>query len=148
MSPHLVADAADAHTRDLRHLARRPWNRLRHAHAGLTSDPADRELHQLRIRAKQARYTVEAVADAVGGRRPHELAAALTELQDVLGAHQDAVVGQAWLRANVSRPGTEPGRAYAAGMLAALLRADARRARRALPATWHRASRRRLRAWM
>ncbi len=60
-------------------------------------EPLADDLHELRIRAKRLRYVVELVADLVGrdGRR---LLDDLAKLQDVLGAHQDAVVGGELLR--------------------------------------------------
>jgi hypothetical protein len=64
----------------------------------------------------------------------------------VLGAHQDAVVAEAWLRERIAAG--DPVETYATGMLAGLLRVDALQATRALPDAWHRASRRRLRSWM
>jgi CHAD domain-containing protein len=146
MAPRLRPTAASATKRDLVRLARRPWKRLAREYSALSAEPPDSALHALRIRAKRARYAVEAVADAVGGKRPRRLAAALTDLQDVLGAHQDAVIAQAWLHDRVG--GENPDESYAAGVLAGLLRADARAARDALAEAWHRASRPRLRTFL
>jgi CHAD domain-containing protein len=156
IAPRVRPEALRASRRDLAALARRPWKKLRRDHAALGPDPSDETLHALRIRAKRARYAVEAVADAVGGERPHALASALTGLQDVLGAHQDAVVAQAWLRAHVGaahgvddngdRP--TPAETFAAGMLAGLLHADALAAVEQLPRAWRRTDHRKLRAWM
>jgi CHAD domain-containing protein len=152
MAPRLQPSALSANERDFTRLARRPWKRLARAYARLGPEPSDEALHALRIRAKRARYAIEAIADAVGGERPHEFAAALTDIQTVLGDHQDAVVAQAWLRARVGPASRAPAVAapaiYGAGMLAGLLRADALAATAALPGAWRRASRRRLRSWM
>lgn len=146
MTPRLRPSAASATGRDLVRLVRRPWKLLARAHAALGDDPQDAALHALRIRAKRARYAVEAVAGAVGGDEPRTFAAALTNLQDVLGAHQDAVVATTWVQEHSD--GADPTEAYAAGVLAGLLRADAQTARDALPDAWHRASRRRLRGFL
>jgi CHAD domain-containing protein len=156
IAPRVRPDALDAGTRELARLARTPWKKLARDHARLGPDPSDGVLHALRIRAKRARYAVEAVADFVDGDAPHELAAALTNLQDVLGAHQDAVVAQAWLREElerelaVRRNGERPGpaQAYAAGMLAGLLRADAVAAAEDVPAAWKKTDRKHLTSWM
>jgi CHAD domain-containing protein len=151
MAPRLRPAAASATKRDVVRLARRPLKRLAREHAALGAEPSDPALHALRIRAKRARYAVEAVADAVGGKRPHKLAAALTKLQDVLGAHQDAVVAQSWLRDRAGRADADSpqiNESYAAGVLAGLLRADALAAREALPEAWHRASLPRLRSFL
>jgi CHAD domain-containing protein len=156
IAPRVRTEAFHASTRDLARLARAPWKKLKRDHARLGPSPADEVLHALRIRAKRARYAVEAVSGFIDGEAPHELAAALTSLQDVLGAHQDAVVAQTWLhdelareltaRLNGDRPA--PAQAYAAGMLAGLLRADAIAAVEELPAAWRRTDRHRLTSWM
>jgi len=125
----------DPEVRDRRavvRLTRKPWKRLRHAVDALTDEPADPELHEIRKRAKQARYAYEATAPIIGpaaGRLAKELAG----LQDVLGAHQDAVVATDWLY----RTAVEVGDArtgYAAGRLAQLFDDE----RRALRSEWRR----------
>jgi CHAD domain-containing protein len=146
MAPRVRASAATATAADVTRLARRPWKQLRRDYRALGSNPPDPALHAVRIRAKRARYAVEAVAGAVDGDEPREFAAALTGLQDVLGDHQDAVVAEAWLRARLAIG--NPLETYSTGMLAGLLRADALAATDALPAAWRRANRRRLRSWM
>jgi CHAD domain-containing protein len=57
------------------------------------ADDSDAELHEARKTYKQARYAVEVFEDA-GGKRAKKLIKALTDLQDVLGAHQDSVVAR------------------------------------------------------
>jgi CHAD domain-containing protein len=57
------------------------------------ADGSDAELHEARKAYKQARYAVEVFEDE-GGKRAKELIKALTDLQDVLGAHQDSVVAR------------------------------------------------------
>ena len=146
MAPRLQPDAVSATTNDLTRLALRPWKRLRRDYLALGTDPEDAALHAVRIRAKRARYAVEAVARAVDSEQPRKFAAALTALQDVLGDHQDAVVAEAWLRARIV-PG-DPAATYAIGMLAGLLRVDALAATAAVPLAWKRASRRELRTWL
>jgi CHAD domain-containing protein len=154
IAPRFAPEAVKTSTRDVARLARKPWKQLQRDHAALGTDPSDPALHALRIRAKRARYAVEAVAGAVGGEKPLRLADAITEVQDVLGAHQDAVVAQTWLHQHLMTldAGTDGGvgapTIYAAGVLAGLLRADAIAATEALPEVWRRASRRNLRAWM
>ena len=53
----------------------------------------DAELHEARKAYKQARYAVEVFASAAG-KPAKQLVNALTDLQDVLGAHQDSVVAR------------------------------------------------------
>jgi CHAD domain-containing protein len=53
----------------------------------------DHELHEARKAYKRARYAVEVFEPTVG-QPGRQLVKALTELQDVLGAHQDSVVAR------------------------------------------------------
>jgi len=146
IAPRVQPDAVSATADNLTRLARKPWKRLRRDYVALGADPPDAALHAVRIRAKRARYAVEAVAAAIDSDQPRKFAAALTGLQDVLGDHQDAVVAEAWLRARIASG--NPAETYATGMLAGLLRDDALAATAALPRAWHRASRRQLRSWL
>jgi len=57
----------------------------------------DAELHEARKAYKRARYAVE-VFEPSAGKPVKDLVKALTELQDVLGAHQDSVVAREILR--------------------------------------------------
>ncbi len=57
------------------------------------ADGEDAELHEARKAYKRARYAVEVFAPAAG-RPGKQLVSALTDLQDVLGAHQDSVVAR------------------------------------------------------
>lgn len=56
-----------------------------------------RSLHDVRIRAKRLRYALEFFA-AAAGPEAATLIERLTELQDLLGAHQDAVIGARLVR--------------------------------------------------
>ena len=129
----------------LREVVRGPWRRLRDAVRALPDEPRDTELHNLRILVKRARYAAEAV-DPAFGKPARAFARALTGVQDVLGEHQDAVLASEWLRRNAAP--LEEAVGFAAGQLAMLEHADARRARDAWPAAWRRAERRRLRDWL
>src|SRR5262249_55001256 len=60
-------------------------------HAG--RDPEDAILHELRKRAKRVRYAAER-ASAAGDDSLSGLGRSAKALQDVLGIHQDAVVGE------------------------------------------------------
>jgi CHAD domain-containing protein len=93
----------------LQPLAADALRKLRKAYRSTPDDPADDELHALRIHAKRARYAAELVG---GGKRVREYLAALKEVQDVVGGHQDAVVAEAKLRAVATA-----GSAVAAGRL-------------------------------
>jgi CHAD domain-containing protein len=105
---------------------RRSAKRMRAALNGLSPDPADEVLHEVRIEAKRLRY----VLDALGGLGPAAplkfLVSTLKETQDSLGRFQDRSLLLARLRAGVGefRSGAVPGDPLAYGMLVGVLIAD------------------------
>jgi CHAD domain-containing protein len=119
----------------------RRWRRLAAVAGALGAEPSDQALHRVRILAKRCRYAAEAAAPVVG-RRMGRFAAAIEEVQDLLGSHQDAVVAEAWLRAAAT-----PDDALAAGELIVMQRLERDRLRDAWPATWAAASAPKLRRW-
>jgi CHAD domain-containing protein len=126
-------------------LAVKPWKKLRDAVHALDDDPPDPELHQVRIRAKRARYAAEAVVPAVG-KGPKRFAKAVAHLQDVLGEHQDAVVAGQWLREHA--PAADGEAAFVAGRLAVVEAEAAQASREDWPRAWKQARRGTLRRWM
>jgi CHAD domain-containing protein len=126
-------------------LASAPFHRLAKAVKHLGRHASDEELHRARIRAKWARYATEAVAryEPDAGA----LAAAVAELQGVLGDQHDAVVAEAWLREVVGLAVTRR-QAFVAGLLVAAERLEANRLAREWPSAWKGANRKKLRAWM
>jgi CHAD domain-containing protein len=82
----------------LRPLAAIELRKLVKAARKLDEDPADDELHALRIRTKRARYAAELAALGHGSKALSRYLSALKSLQDVIGEHQDAVVAEAKLR--------------------------------------------------
>jgi CHAD domain-containing protein len=139
-------DEVDVDDIDLEMFVRRPWKKLRRAVDALDDDPADSELHEVRIRAKRTRYATEAVAPAIG-RDAKRFAKRVSAVQDTLGEHQDAVVAEEWLRNQLGAGSSGP-MLFVAGELAAIERAAARTARSRFPSVWRRASRKRLRDWL
>ncbi|HXR23222.1 MAG TPA: CYTH and CHAD domain-containing protein [Acidimicrobiales bacterium] len=138
-------------------LAKQQWISTVKAVGRLGSQPADEQLHQVRIRAKRLRYLAEVAAPVV--RRPEdrraasETARAATALQDVLGELHDAVVREQWLRDAASR---RPARAksevlvatgLAAGQLIAAARESQRAQRLAWTGAWDRLNRKNLLRW-
>jgi len=130
----------------LRDLVRAPWKHLRKAVDDLPDPAPDAELHQVRIRAKRARYAAEVVEPAFG-KSARTFAKAVTDVQDVLGEHQDSVVAAGWLRTNALALG-DPRAIYVAGELGAMERAAAEASRDAWPKVWKTASAKRLRDWL
>lgn len=78
-------------------LLHRSWRSLAKAVLGLRIDgPAD-AWHAARIKAKRARYSVDAVTELMGPRT-ERLADALADVTEILGEHQDACVAQEFVR--------------------------------------------------
>jgi CHAD domain-containing protein len=88
----------------------KPHDRLRDEIAAIGSEPADEQLHDLRILGKKLRY----VAEMATGRQAKALVKAMKRFQDVLGEFHDACVAEERLRA--LRPG-DVAEAFVAGRL-------------------------------
>jgi CHAD domain-containing protein len=126
-------------------LVGRPWRRLRHAVRRLPSEPSDADLHRVRIRAKQLRYSAESAAPVIGVAA-ERLARAAEALQTELGEFHDAVVAEEALRrlaATVDRNA-----AFTAGRCAAVEHAAARSLRTTWPAVWRQVDDKKLRGWL
>src|SRR5215216_585686 len=126
-------------------LVAKPWKKLRKAVRKAGDDPPDHELHQIRIRAKRARYAAEAVEPVIG-EPAEDFADAIADLQGVLGDHQDAVVGEAWLREAAASARRDA--ALVAGLLIAAEWASAADTRAGWGKAWKAANRKQLRAWL
>jgi CHAD domain-containing protein len=144
-APPVLLAAARPAAEVLPALVAKPLKRLRRQVRGLPAEPSDAELHQVRIRAKRARYALEAV-EPVFGAKAGKLAEAISGLQDVLGEQHDGVVAEDWLRQTAAT--STANAAVVAGELIALERLAAASARERWPAAWRAASRKRLRAWL
>ncbi len=144
-APQLSADAAHPAADVLPELARSPWRKLKEAVQRVEPGGPDEELHEVRIRAKRARYAAEVAALAVG-RPASRFAKAVAGLQEVLGGLQDAVVTEAWLReaaAGARRPVV-----LVAGQLVAMERAEAERARSSWQEVWQDVRKPAMRSWL
>ncbi len=116
-------------------LAHREVERFDAAYEELGERPGDDELHALRIRAKHARYAAELAALGEGDPLA-ALADALRDIQDLIGAHQDAVVAEQRVRSLA----TDESR-LAAGRIVELGRSVKAAARADLPAAVSRVER-------
>jgi len=144
--PRVVMLVGINHDDTLRDLVRKPWKHLRAAVDDLPEPAPDAALHQVRIRAKRARYAAEVVEPAFG-KSARQFAKSVTDVQDVLGEHQDSVVAAAWLRANALTLG-DARAIYVAGELGAMERAAAETSRAEWPKVWKQASAKHLRDWL
>jgi CHAD domain-containing protein len=93
----------------------------------------DTALHEARKAAKQARYAAEAAAP-VGGSGAAALAAAMEDLQELLGDHHDSVVSRALLRTAGMQAYAAGENAFTYGMLHCLLAREASEVEAGLPA--------------
>jgi CHAD domain-containing protein len=140
-----MGSVGDRHARhEVVALVRKPWRQLLHAFDDLGREPSDDELHAVRIRAKRARYALEAIAP-VAGAKAKRLAGAISNVQDVLGDHHDTIVAETWLRdaSNALLSARTVG-----GMLIAFEWQDRAATRRRLAKVWDRASVRDLARWL
>ncbi len=119
-------------------LVAKPRQRFERQARGLDRHAPDPALHEARKRAKQVRYTSEALAPLLG-KRARVMAGRFAAVQQVLGEHQDAVVAGAWLL-DAARDADDRDEAFVAGELAGRF-LDAQEAARA---KWPRARRRAL----
>lgn len=111
------------------------------------SERLDLLLHDARKRAKAVRYAAESVAPAFG-KPARKFAAAMEELQEVLGEHQDGVVTREVLRelgAGASRSGEN---GFTFGRLHALEQTRAETAAARWPAVRAKVSKPALRRWL
>jgi CHAD domain-containing protein len=126
-------------------LVARPYGKLRKAVKALPDDPAPEQLHRIRILAKRARYASEA-AEPVCGKVASSLAAALADVQGVLGDHHDAVVAETWLRSALE--GADAATSLAAGELIGEQIAEAAACAERWPKAWKKAADKKLRSWL
>jgi CHAD domain-containing protein len=116
----------------LRPRIRKRWNDLRRGVKALGADPADAELHQVRILAKRCRYALEAVVPAFGAEA-RSRAKLIADLQDALGDLNDLAVIGTRLRHTHTLSAEE---AFAAGHVVGQLEARAQHDREAWRPIW------------
>jgi CHAD domain-containing protein len=104
----------------------------------------DRQLHELRIRGKRARYAAE-LAESSRGSAATKFIKATKKLQDTLGDHQDAVVALRELRRS-SGP-ADSRTAFLAGRLAERQEQRKGRARQEFTVSWKRVKKAGRAAW-
>jgi CHAD domain-containing protein len=123
-----LAPRATGTAKKLDALAHREVHRLVRRAASVDGTESDQELHRLRIRAKRARYA----AELLEGKAALRFVEKATEIQDLLGEHQDATVAEERLRA-VVKPTDEAAAVLVAGRLVERQRVRKQRVREELP---------------
>jgi CHAD domain-containing protein len=127
------------------------WRRLKKgAHSLRSNDPVE-EFHELRKRAKRARYTAELIAPVLG----HQVARAAgrfirltTQVQAALGEHQDAVVSSEEIERALAAHPENAEFCEAAERLLETERKTAGDARAAFFKIWDKLDRKKARRWM
>jgi len=120
--------------RKLDQLAGRELRRLLARVRRLGKRPPDDALHGLRIKVKRVRYATE-LAGGPSGKRSRRVIDAATRMQDLLGAHQDAVVAEECLR-KIAHSFDETGISFVAGQLTERERVKRHEIHDRLPSAW------------
>ncbi|MFO0910067.1 MAG: CHAD domain-containing protein [Isosphaeraceae bacterium] len=127
------------------------WKKLRRDARALAPDTPDEAFHEVRKRAKRARYAAEAVRDALPGsarRDASRFARRVRAVQDILGAHQDAVIAAEQLRQSAAaRPDDGPFN-FAAGRVMEAENRVASASRARFFEVWAALDRRKLTRWL
>jgi CHAD domain-containing protein len=92
------------------------WRSLERRVRKAGTDPTARELHRIRIAAKQLRYAAEVAAPVIG-KAARRTAGAAERVQTVLGEFHDAAGAERWLRQVLDDPHVTPPAGFAAGVL-------------------------------
>lgn len=96
--PHVLDTAFQPTREELPRLVRESVRRFVKAADRLDLHAPAQEWHEVRIKAKRARYAVDALVP-VGKRRLADFAAVMADTTELLGAHQDSQIAQESLRA-------------------------------------------------
>jgi CHAD domain-containing protein len=127
------------------------WRRLAKAARRLRPETPVEEFHEVRKRTKRARYTAEFVThflDRDVGRRAARFIRSTTQLQELLGEHQDSVVAAAEVERGLAEHRTDPGFTQAAEQLLETQRVAAQVARTAFFKIWSELDRKKRRRWL
>jgi CHAD domain-containing protein len=149
--PALRNAANEACSVSLPRAAATAWRRLKKAARDLRpSHPDEEALHEVRKRAKRARYTAELVAPVLrrgegGARRFIKLT---TQIQDALGEHQDAMVAVQEIQNAVAAHADDHALVQSAESLIQTEHESARAARALFFKIWEKLDRKKSQRWM
>ncbi len=132
-------------------LAVAAWRLLKKAGRALAPSVPDEDFHRVRKIAKRARYTAELIAPVL--KQPPDSTASrfirlATQVQDVLGEHQDAVVAIQAIQSELTEKPDDPGFIQAANRLIDTQKAAATTALTAFFKAWDKLDRKKWRRWM
>jgi CHAD domain-containing protein len=149
--PALLDSASEACRFALPAVGAAAWRRLKKEGRSLRSSDSDEEFHELRKRAKRARYTAELIAPIMGrrvARAAGRFIRLLTRVQDTLGEHQDAVVAAGEIERSLADHSHDAPFVQAATRLLEAERDKAHAAREAFFKVWDKLDRKKSRRWM
>ena len=129
----------------LARLTQREYRKLKRQVEALGAAASSDSLHRARIQAKRLRYATE-LSFRVLGKKGEGVVSAAKTFQDVVGAHQDAVVAEEYIRTAVRRS-RGVGAGIAAGRLIERERARRVAARAGVPEAWNQLERRAKKIW-
>ncbi len=115
-TPPMSGEATQPCTEALPPLLDKAWRRLRKQVHDVDLDGPSAPWHQARIAAKGARYTAEALVP-VFGKPAKRFAAAVEQVTEELGEHQDAAVAAEVLRDIAQSPDVDGRAGFALGLL-------------------------------
>jgi CHAD domain-containing protein len=132
-------------------LAAAAWRRLKKRARDLRPSCPEEDFHEVRKRAKRARYTAELVAPALGrstAKDARRFIRLTTRVQDTLGEHQDAIVAAGEIERGLVEHADNPAFVRAAGRLLETQHEAACAARHAFFPIWEKLDRKKTRRWM
>lgn len=149
--PQLKPEASEPCRIVLPGLAASAWRRFKKGARKLRHSDPDPEFHELRKRAKRARYIAEFVAPIIG--RAEESSASrfiqrIVQVQDTLGEHQDAVVASGEIERCLAENEGDARFAQAGGRLLAGQREAGESAKTAFFKVWDKLDRKKPTRWL
>jgi len=132
-------------------LAAAAWRRVRKGAQSLRPSDPDAEFHELRKRAKRARYIAELIAPIIVGRKDpsaNRFIRRMTQVQDTLGEHQDAVVAAALIEQCLAENADNAPFVAAAGRLLETQLEASRASKTAFFKVWDKLDRKKSTRWL
>ncbi len=149
--PQLKDEAWEPCRRTLPALAAAAWRRVRKGAQSLQSSDPDAEFHELRKRAKRARYIAELIAPIIVGRKnpsASRFIRLMTQVQDTLGEHQDAIVAAVEIERSLAENADNAPFVEVGGRLLESQQEASRAAKTAFFKVWDKLDRKKLTRWL
>ncbi|MDO9484914.1 MAG: CYTH and CHAD domain-containing protein [Actinomycetota bacterium] len=115
--PRILDNAYQACEDVLPPLVAKAWDALAKSCRRLELQGPPHEWHRARIKAKRARYAVDAVLPVFPTGAVRRLSKSLAEITELLGDHQDAFVAQQFVQELAQNPQTDGQTGFALGLL-------------------------------